>query len=266
MAGDDSGTANPLMALNTRLSTSRLDSLQTDPTTAENNNGNIVARPGRKAGDLKTGSTQSNSGLPERRTSANTTDTATTTNSYDTAGAEKYQTAAKLKQMSPSDEAQLQLKTSDIAAVQPSGSINRKAAAIKDNADSAIDNEAISALTAFSGAADLESTLALEAKDQLIKELKARVADLEADQKTNTAPDHSDDRTENSDYKQQLAEATEALQLSNNKISKLQSTLQSLQSRVTNTQSVPTTPARTTAHNRPALSSKVRVLDVRSVS
>ena len=127
--------------------------------------------------------------------------------------------------------------------------------------------EGISAATnntpaAFSGADDVESTLALEAKDQQIEELKARIAALETQNKDKGEAENQ--HADNSDYKQQLAEATEALQLSKQKVGKLQSTLQTLQSRTSHNQFV--APAKATAHNRAALSSKVRVLDIRSVS
>ncbi len=115
---------------------------------------------------------------------------------------------------------------------------------------------------AFSGADGVESTLALEAKDQQIEELKARIAALETQSKDKGEAENQ--HADNSDYKQQLAEATEALQLSKQKVGKLQSTLQTLQSRTSHNQFVP--PAKATAHNRAALSSKVRVLDIRSVS
>jgi len=76
---------------------------------------------------------------------------------------EKYQTAAKLKQLPPTYEAQLQLKTSSQASTTDKTTPHTPAT--------------------YSGSDALESALATEAKDQLIEKLQARIAALEASDK-----------------------------------------------------------------------------------
>jgi hypothetical protein len=202
---------------------------------------------------------------------------------------EKYQTAAKIKQTPSSQEAQLQLKPADISALSQGNKVTQDAnnaarTAIEDSGLHATNRESSTGVSAdsdkttdtentaavdetprFTGTAELEKTLALEARDQQIKELNARIAELEAQQhrKTTTAPTQSDDSSE---LKQKLADTAEELKLSNQKVGKLQSTVQALQSRTGTTQTAPLAPAKVVAHNRAPLSSKVRVLDISSVS
>lgn len=122
-------------------------------------------------------------------------------------------------------------------------------------------------LAAFNDASDLENTLALEAKDQLIKDLQAQLSALRSDQSAAqpTAPGNSD----SNDYQQQLADTKEALQLSQQKVGKLQLTLKAVQSRQSGAQfgQAPTTESVSThkPHGRPALSSKVRLLEADTV-
>ncbi len=259
------------------------DSQHTDNKTAEGHEGH---RPT----DVNTASSLPVSGIPGHAKSPKDKGTSSSIGAADH-NTGKYQTAAK--QMSPQHEAQLQLKTADVRIDTATGtgkqdtSANTDTGAKTDNqgltvsalSPQAIDTNSQSststsatgngetstdAPTAFSGADDLETTLALEAKDQLIEELKARVAQLETQgkEKNNAVAKQAD----TSDYQQRLEETTEELHLSNQKVGKLQSTLQALQSRTSHSQLTPPAATKSTAHNRALLSSKVRVLDVRSVS
>ena len=138
------------------------------------------------------------------------------------------------------------------------------------------DNSAIQAPATFSGPDALESALALEAKDQLIKDLQARVTDLEAQGKQHRTDQNQ--QASSTDYEQRFAEATEELSLSRQKVGRLQSTLQSMQSKALQSQtlqshtshqsdtSTDTAKAKNPARSRAPLSSKVRVLDIESIS
>ena len=75
------------------------------------------------------------------------------------------------------------------------------------------------------------------------------------------APDNSD----RDDYQQQLADTKEALQLSQQKVGKLQLTLKAVQSRQSDQPPAAQSTAAHKPHGRPALSSKVRLLEADSV-